>query len=128
MPEPINVSDRGRIHLEDKDEWETGWLNIFTRKVAVAMPNKSDFDCRPFRRFCLLITLNPPSFPSTTQVQVQFSAITGPWFDFVTAPFGNLIWGGGASSISEALVGECIAARIRVNITGAASARMIFST
>lgn len=127
MPLPIEVADRGRLDLQGGG-WETAWLNIFTRKTTVDMPDGKAFDCRPFRKFTLLVSLTAPSFPFTRRIQVQFSGDTGAWYDYVNGPFGDLEYGGGAGAIKEAIVGDCIAEKIRVNITGSASVRAIFSS
>jgi len=76
----------------------------------------AEIDCTGCRKFLLRNVLTVTDTPTDIKINVQFSQGGVTYENYMRGPFGSLMYEDSAGAKSECIEGECLGARMRINV------------
>ena len=75
-----------------------------------------NIDSEGYRKFLLRNILAVSGAPTDIKINVQFSQGGATFENYMRGPFGSLMYEDSAGAKSEAIDGECLGAKMRINV------------
>jgi hypothetical protein len=76
----------------------------------------AEIDTAAYRKFLLRVILGVTLAPGTIKINIQCSHDGATWENVVMIPFGSLMYEDTAGAKNECACGDCIGAKMRINV------------